>query len=65
MRLRFSLKVLLKDHVTNQEIDPALCRPDDIEIERLIRMGVLLPETAAETESSDQVPTKLTTKIRT
>ena len=33
---------------------------DDIEIERLIKMGVLLPESAAETEYPDQVPTKLT-----
>ena len=75
---------LLEDHVTDQEIDPALCRPrfddvapelpaqelaaldrmaDDIEIERLIKMGVLLPESAAEAEYPDQVPTKLTTKM--
>ena len=75
---------LLEDHVTDQEIDPALCRPrfddvapelpaselaaldrmaDDIEIERLIKMGVLLPEAAAETEYPDQVPTKLTTQM--
>ena len=36
---------------------------DDIEIERLIKMGVPLPETDAESEYPGQAHTKLTTKM--